>query len=59
MTRHSGALPAPVTVWNEIGAAIGGLRQFLVVQAGWNSNLQLIERESARIRSASRHWLMG
>ncbi len=58
MTRRAATIQTPATLWNDIEATVRGFGKFFTSPAA-DGGFDAIERENARIRLSSRHWLMG
>ena len=56
MSRPIVIRSAPTRFWEEVGQAFRG---FGILFATPTSGLEALERENARIRLTSRHWLVG
>lgn len=49
----------PSHFWNDVGATLRGLGNLFTSSGSPQSGLEALEREHARIRLSSRHWLVG
>jgi len=58
MTRLTAPLAAPASLWEGLSAPFRGLSKLVSAGRAEVSGLDALEREHARIRLTSRHWLM-
>ena len=60
MTRHAGTITtAPASIWGGLATTVRTLGTLIAAPAAGQSGVEALEREHARIRLTSRHWLMG
>ena len=57
--NHTATATGHTSFWGNVETALRGFGQLFSTRGTVDSGLEALEREHARIRLTSRHWLMG
>lgn len=58
MTRLAATLSSPASLWGGLSATVRSISRLAALANAELSGLEATERDAARIRLSSRHWLM-